>query len=736
MRLVRHACWFSIACGVADTGLLLCPPGTTSTADGCAPIGPRPDGGPDGIPGLRVAGDLAFGFLAVGGARTRTLEITNLFDQPIRLTVVGLQGSPAFQIDGLLPGFQIPLDPNDRFVIPVRYQPENDGFHGDRLELRTCDSELCAIQIDAMGIGVERALACDDVDLGRTLPGTCAGARAECRNATDYPLTFVRGGVDGPPTLIVQFPPPDTVVGARETLALDVRFCPAVSGRHIAEVEMILDAQPSLTRTTFELRGDASEENATFECAASVSLMAPVGGVREGSVECATRGGSTLVESVRFPPGTTPDLSAYLTIGGVGVPLPYVVNENDVVAVRVTFAPTAPLRHDALLFVEHEWGQDAIQVSADTTVGACNLIVPAVIDFGRVPIGTIASAFAPLESIGQGDCTITPQIAADPGISLLFPPPGGTFTLGPGDQVEIQAQLAPAAIRTYTATAILDVAELGQQVPFLLLGEGVLAADCGNGFVDAGEQCDDGNPINTDDCVACATAGCLDGFLHVNREECDDGNANGSDACDNTCSWNQPGYGVSTLFQPLVPHAGAPIVFQNPDDAVAQIVLPFPFAFAGSPVTTAYVSTNGIVAFRPQGAGTFVHAPIPAAPDPNGFIAWWWTDLHLAQPGVMSSATATVTGVAPARVQRFTFVDVTGFTADTPLITAEIRLFEGTNVIEVHYADLVPRANDFEASAGFESLSGTYGQDVLGCGAQCASLHWPTDTLYRYVPTF
>jgi cysteine-rich repeat protein len=59
---------------------------------------------------------------------------------------------------------------------------------------------------------------------------------------------------------------------------------------------------------------------------------------------------------------------------------------------------------------------------------------------------------------------------------------------------------------------------------------------CGDGVVDPGEQCDDGNAVDTDACTtACRLATCGDGILQAGVEECDDGNANNSDACLNSC---------------------------------------------------------------------------------------------------------------------------------------------------------------------------------------------------------
>jgi cysteine-rich repeat protein len=63
-------------------------------------------------------------------------------------------------------------------------------------------------------------------------------------------------------------------------------------------------------------------------------------------------------------------------------------------------------------------------------------------------------------------------------------------------------------------------------------------AVCGDGLVHAGvEQCDDGNSSNTDDCLnACVPASCGDSHTWDGVEECDDGNDSNDDACTVDCT--------------------------------------------------------------------------------------------------------------------------------------------------------------------------------------------------------
>jgi cysteine-rich repeat protein len=74
-------------------------------------------------------------------------------------------------------------------------------------------------------------------------------------------------------------------------------------------------------------------------------------------------------------------------------------------------------------------------------------------------------------------------------------------------------------------------------------GGGGVPGDCGNGEVDAGEACDDGNGSNSDACVgSCENAICGDGFVRTGVEACDDGNTVDNDDCRNDCAfptcWN------------------------------------------------------------------------------------------------------------------------------------------------------------------------------------------------------
>lgn len=65
----------------------------------------------------------------------------------------------------------------------------------------------------------------------------------------------------------------------------------------------------------------------------------------------------------------------------------------------------------------------------------------------------------------------------------------------------------------------------------------VTEPECGNGILESGEECDDGNRINDDFCSnSCNNPTCTDGILHkMLDEQCDDGNQDDGDFCPTNC---------------------------------------------------------------------------------------------------------------------------------------------------------------------------------------------------------
>ena len=185
--------------------------------------------------------------------------------------------------------------------------------------------------------------------------------------------------------------------------------------------------------------------------------------------------------------------------------------------------------------------------------------------------------------------------------------------------------------------------------------------------------------------------------------------------------------------QTFVPAPGTMLTAFVPDSDDGSLAVPigFSFDYLGSTYSSIWVSTNGYLTFENNATALLTNSAIPTAAAPNALIAWWWDDLN---PSVGGTTTTTVTGTAPNRVRHITFQNIPRWPADGSY-SAEVRLFETSNVVEVHYGAVIVGANPPSASAGWEaSIPQTFGGDVLGCSPNCGESNWPTSTILRFTP--
>jgi cysteine-rich repeat protein len=118
------------------------------------------------------------------------------------------------------------------------------------------------------------------------------------------------------------------------------------------------------------------------------------------------------------------------------------------------------------------------------------------------------------------------------------------------------ARCSPSCLLRYCGNGIVDPGEVcddGNQVS----GDGceptcMSTGGCGNGKVDVGEQCDDGNTTTSDSCIACRLAFCGDGWTRAPfpgdaGEQCDTGGM--STICNANCTFPRCGDGIVNPFR-------------------------------------------------------------------------------------------------------------------------------------------------------------------------------------------
>ena len=156
-------------------------------------------------------------------------------------------------------------------------------------------------------------------------------------------------------------------------------------------------------------------------------------------------------------------------------------------------------------------------------------------------------------TLRDGNGAALPGFTID--LQVISGPGAGNATSGPSPAQSLTYSNATAGTDTIRATAAYTV-PTGQK--FKVAGkQGIVLAgaptdgtiigtatkswvtpQCGNGVVEGGEECDDGNQNNNDACTnACLNKRCGDGYVQ-SPEQCDDGNQNQNDACKNNCANN------------------------------------------------------------------------------------------------------------------------------------------------------------------------------------------------------
>lgn len=154
------------------------------------------------------------------------------------------------------------------------------------------------------------------------------------------------------------------------------------------------------------------------------------------------------------------------------------------------------------------------------------------------------------------------------------------------------------------------------------------------------------------------------------------------------------------------------------DDLSAPIPLGFNFNFKGTTYTDVVISSNGFISFPGQtNDGCCAGQALPDANTPNNLIAFAWNDLNPMNGGSIQYVT---TGTPPNQVFILTFDRIRhccGSNNDS--VTVQVKLFEGTNVIEIHsvknVSDGSPQTMGLEDALGQEAdtISGRNGNPAF-----------------------
>ena len=304
--------------------------------------------------------------------------------------------------------------------------------------------------------------------------------------------------------------------------------------------------------------------------------------------------------------------------------------------------------------------------------------------------------------------------------------------------------LACVAAGTSCAEVIKPVSDSGPPVDSGTTDSGPKGTDsgptCGNGVLDPGEECDDGNTIQTDDClIGCLSAFCGDGSIQAGVETCDDGNLIDGDGCDTNCMPDCAVFGGDAFGYIGCAEVPAVLPCDNittsgtdaalTDESYAWVPIGFSFDFYGSPYTMVAIGSNGTLHFEDSAMGA-LNTCMPGMPSgggPTAFIAAFWDDLQPG-PGLGTVLYATV-GTPP--MQRFVVQwQVPRFPGTPSTVLVRAVLYEETGDVELCFPDVLfgEAAYDF----GNAAVVGMQGSDTLGIEYICEEPLLADGTVVRF----
>lgn len=164
------------------------------------------------------------------------------------------------------------------------------------------------------------------------------------------------------------------------------------------------------------------------------------------------------------------------------------------------------------------------------------------------------------------------------------------------------------------------------------------------------------------------------------------------------------------------------------DDESKSVAIGFPFKFYNVTYTSLYISSNGFLSFSTSNNGCCSGSAIPSNGEMGTGIAAWWEDLNPSRGGTTHFR---VEGSAPNRIFIVQMKNIPAY-SNSGRNTFQYKLYETTNVIEVHYNELFGDNGNYSVGIQGTTTVGTRVYFGSGGNTQNANLPFTLPYAIRY----
>ena len=190
------------------------------------------------------------------------------------------------------------------------------------------------------------------------------------------------------------------------------------------------------------------------------------------------------------------------------------------------------------------------------------------------------------------------------------------------------------------------------------------------------------------------------------------------------------GSGSTTTSSTIGGEGGSTVNLLDDEVSSSSFPIGFSFKYFCNTYSTFYIGSNGFITFSSgQSQGCCAGQVLPNTASPNNLITLTWADWD---PSVGGSITYTTVGISPNRKLYVTFNNIHHWATTTGTLTAQLQLYETSNIIEIHTTTMVP--SGFQGhTMGIKDLTGANGYVVPG---RNSTTTWTASLeMYRYTPT-